>query len=269
MTTTTPTYFPSIVGGYPGDKPLTQWQGSDRVRALSTRQAFYQNDTSAAMSGSSVWHDANWPLHLRHPRVWHARGWQSCPLQPWSPPRYRGLTTSPRGGTRHNIAAHAHLCARWRQNAATWLRPQGVLNETAPIVVVFLPHHRTGWWASPSSPDRPESGGNGHSAARQLRKGSQDGSPITTGTRSKAPSVGAAPLDPGGPAVPEIAIVSDANGHYQWPLRAGRYELTVVAEGYQRVSKKVAVRAGEVTTLDFVLSRERRTHALSPPIRES
>lgn len=61
MTTATPTNFPSIVGGYPGDKPLTQWQGSDRVRALSTRQAFYQNDTIGGMSGSSVWHDANGP----------------------------------------------------------------------------------------------------------------------------------------------------------------------------------------------------------------
>jgi len=61
MTTTTPTLFPSLVGGYPGDKPLTQWQGSDRVRAVSTRQAFYLNDTFGGMSGSAVWHDANGP----------------------------------------------------------------------------------------------------------------------------------------------------------------------------------------------------------------
>jgi glutamyl endopeptidase len=58
---TTPTNFPSVVGGYPGDKPLTQWQSSDRVRALSTRQLFYRNDTIGGQSGSAVWHDPNGP----------------------------------------------------------------------------------------------------------------------------------------------------------------------------------------------------------------
>jgi glutamyl endopeptidase len=61
MTTADPTFFPTVVGGYPGDKPLTQWQGSDRVRALSTRQAFYRNDTFGGMSGSAVWYDINGP----------------------------------------------------------------------------------------------------------------------------------------------------------------------------------------------------------------
>lgn len=61
MTSAAPTNFPTVVGGYPGDKPLTQWQGSDRVRALSTRQAFYRNDTFGGMSGSPVWYDLNGP----------------------------------------------------------------------------------------------------------------------------------------------------------------------------------------------------------------
>ena len=64
-------------------------------------------------------------------------------------------------------------------------------------------------------------------------------------------------LDADGPAVPEIAIVSDASGRYEWPLRPGRYKLTVVAEGYERVSKSVVVKAGEVATLDFRLARAR------------
>jgi glutamyl endopeptidase len=58
---TTPTNFPSVIGGYPGDKPLTQWMSSDRVRALSTRQLFYRNDTIGGQSGSAVWHDPNGP----------------------------------------------------------------------------------------------------------------------------------------------------------------------------------------------------------------
>jgi glutamyl endopeptidase len=75
MTTATPTNFPSIVGGYPGDKPLTQWQGSDRVRALSTRQAFYRNDTIGGMSGSAVWHDGNGPyMYAIHAYGTHGSG---------------------------------------------------------------------------------------------------------------------------------------------------------------------------------------------------
>jgi glutamyl endopeptidase len=58
---TFPVNFPSVVGGYPGDKPLTQWQSSDRVRALSLRQLFYLNDTIGGQSGSAVWHDPNGP----------------------------------------------------------------------------------------------------------------------------------------------------------------------------------------------------------------
>jgi glutamyl endopeptidase len=58
---TTPTYVPTIIGGYPGDKPLTQWTSSDRVRALTTRQLFYRNDTIGGQSGSAVWHDPNGP----------------------------------------------------------------------------------------------------------------------------------------------------------------------------------------------------------------
>jgi glutamyl endopeptidase len=61
---TTPTYFPSVIGGYPGDKPLTQWTSSDRVRALSTRQLFYRNDTIGGQSGSALWHDPNGPYMI-------------------------------------------------------------------------------------------------------------------------------------------------------------------------------------------------------------
>lgn len=60
----TPTDFPTIIGGYPGDKPLTHWTSSDRVRALTTRQLFYRNDTVGGQSGSPVWHDPNGPYMI-------------------------------------------------------------------------------------------------------------------------------------------------------------------------------------------------------------
>lgn len=77
------------------------------------------------------------------------------------------------------------------------------------------------------------------------------------GNAIEGASVTAASLDPNGPAVPEMAIVSDANGRYEWPLPEGRYELTVAADGYERASKRVSVTRGNVATLDFVLSRAR------------
>lgn len=109
--------------------------------------------------------------------------------------------------------------------------------------------------ANPASPDSPVSGGSGNSTAQQHAEGVAGQITNEDGSAVEGASVLAKPLDPGGPAIPEIAIESDAQGRYQWPLRAGRYEITVVVDGYQRVSKQVAVKTGENTTLDFVLSR--------------
>lgn len=50
---------PAIVGGYPGDQPLTHWLAADKVRAMTARQIFYGTDTYAGNSGSAVWRDDN------------------------------------------------------------------------------------------------------------------------------------------------------------------------------------------------------------------
>lgn len=44
----------TIIQGYPGDKPYTQWGSVDRVRLSYPRQLGYQNDTTGGMSGSPV-----------------------------------------------------------------------------------------------------------------------------------------------------------------------------------------------------------------------
>jgi glutamyl endopeptidase len=46
---------PAIVTGYPGDKPLEQWQASDIVRRAESRQLFYAADTVGGNSGGPVW----------------------------------------------------------------------------------------------------------------------------------------------------------------------------------------------------------------------
>ena len=62
-------------------------------------------------------------------------------------------------------------------------------------------------------------------------------------------------LEANGPAVPEMAILSDTTGRYRWPLRPGNYDVTVRADGYQDVTQRVTVSPGAVATLDFVLLR--------------
>jgi hypothetical protein len=60
-------------------------------------------------------------------------------------------------------------------------------------------------------------------------------------------------LDDPAPPIPEIAIVTDEDGRYAWPLEPGRYQISVSSDGYRSARKSVSFRAGEVKTLDFVL----------------
>jgi glutamyl endopeptidase len=45
----------TVVQGYPGDKPSTQWQSTDSVRVSETEKIYYQNDTIGGQSGSPVY----------------------------------------------------------------------------------------------------------------------------------------------------------------------------------------------------------------------
>jgi glutamyl endopeptidase len=51
------TGLPTIINGYPGDKPLTQWRSTDSVRVTDTRRVFYQNDTLGGQSGAPVYYN--------------------------------------------------------------------------------------------------------------------------------------------------------------------------------------------------------------------
>lgn len=49
--------LPTVINGYPGDKPLTQWRAVDSVRLAQTQRVFYANDTVGGMSGSPVYYN--------------------------------------------------------------------------------------------------------------------------------------------------------------------------------------------------------------------
>lgn len=51
-------YYPTIINGYPGDKPYTPWVHADRVRSYTSSKIWYMNDTYGGMSGSAVWYEA-------------------------------------------------------------------------------------------------------------------------------------------------------------------------------------------------------------------
>lgn len=62
-------------------------------------------------------------------------------------------------------------------------------------------------------------------------------------------------LEADAPPIPEIAITSDVNGEYEWPLPPGSYEVSVIADGYQNETKQATFGADEVATVDFKLRR--------------
>ena len=64
-------------------------------------------------------------------------------------------------------------------------------------------------------------------------------------------------LDNHGPPIPEIAILTDDDGWYMWPLLPGMYEISVSAEGYQPVTQQVTVKAGRVVNVNLTLERAR------------
>ncbi len=63
-------------------------------------------------------------------------------------------------------------------------------------------------------------------------------------------------LDDAGPPIPEIAIISQDDGSYEWPLPPGDYELVATLSGYQQDAKRVRVESDRVVTLDFTLTEE-------------
>ncbi len=67
--------------------------------------------------------------------------------------------------------------------------------------------------------------------------------------------IAARSLDEPPKPIPEIGILSTADGSYLWPLRPGRYELTPTLDGRRGEAGEVVVVAGTVSTLDLTMPR--------------
>lgn len=75
--------------------------------------------------------------------------------------------------------------------------------------------------------------------------------------RSNDPIAGAAviakSLDDPPLGIPELGVDTGADGRYEWPLRSGRYAITIRVDGFKSATRVVRFGKGEVATLDFVL----------------
>lgn len=92
----------------------------------------------------------------------------------------------------------------------------------------------------------PAAAGTGVSG--HLRNPSGAGIGLATITVAPHPAGGEGPVS-------QQANVSDAEGHYFYPLPPGRWEVTVSAHGYRPVSSLVAVDDGDPAIHNLVLER--------------
>ncbi len=105
-----------------------------------------------------------------------------------------------------------------------------------------------------SGPDAPVSGVPGQSGGRSQGSGGvvtgrvvdQAGRPVVDAV--VMPQSNDTPPHP----IPEIAVMTNADGRYQWSLPPGQYTFTVHHERYAvTTSARVTVTQGQATTLDI------------------
>jgi len=78
----------------------------------------------------------------------------------------------------------------------------------------------------------------------------QEGNPVT------GAFVTPTSLDTPSKAIPEVAVFTNAEGRFSWVLPAGRYRITVKADGYQDASAETDVPENGTATVDLKLSRQ-------------
>ena len=66
-------------------------------------------------------------------------------------------------------------------------------------------------------------------------------------------------LEDPSPPIPEIAILTDGEGRYKWPLLPGNYEISVSFKGCQRAARRVKIEVGQEVQVDFILQCETDT----------
>jgi len=136
------------------------------------------------------------------------------------------------------------------------------LSRRAGLLLLLAPLLAAGCFGSdrhdPEGPDHPvSSDGAGAAATGGLHEGVEGH--VTAPGPKPLENVAVRPtsLDHPAAAIPEMAVVSEPDGHYAWTLRPGDYEISFTAEGYQPASRRVTVHPRQVIRLDVALEPAR------------
>jgi hypothetical protein len=106
----------------------------------------------------------------------------------------------------------------------------------------------------PSDPDRPLR--NSDAATTPLISEGAVGGLFTRQNRPIAGAmISATSLDRPPKPVPDIAILTDADGAFVWPLQPGAYRLSAVVDSRPIATAEVKVRPGEVMRVDLQAAR--------------
>jgi hypothetical protein len=100
-------------------------------------------------------------------------------------------------------------------------------------------------------PDQPTSSATHAEAAGRIAQGVTDGVTDRTGGPIADARIVVTSLDEPARSVPAIAILSDAQGRFAWPLPPGRYRLTALSGERELASKVVEVAPGAVARLEM------------------
>ncbi|MFO1118824.1 MAG: carboxypeptidase-like regulatory domain-containing protein [Rhodospirillales bacterium] len=99
--------------------------------------------------------------------------------------------------------------------------------------------------------DQPVAARNLRQAVAQLSEGVA-GRLLRPGDRPLAGAVIAArSLDRPARSIPEIAITTNDDGRFQWPLRPGTYRLTAMLDGREVATVTVTVEPGRLTNIEM------------------
>jgi hypothetical protein len=55
--------------------------------------------------------------------------------------------------------------------------------------------------------------------------------------------------------VPDIAVLTDVHGRYEWQLRPGRYVIAISRQGFKQVWRTVDISPGRTANVEFIMPR--------------
>ena len=123
-------------------------------------------------------------------------------------------------------------------------------NALSNVKGMLMPEPKT-----PGGPDAPVTGGPGQASSAAPRGGVR-GTVVDAGGKPLA-GVLVTPQSTDTPprAVPELAVMTDQDGRFQWPLPPGNYTLSFARDGYAAATQAVVVKEDQPASLKVVLKQ--------------